>query len=160
MAVALIKADGGRIGQIEASHPSPDGNADMVWVAGPEPIGKAGGFRTKDQDLVSLHGERKKRSSLPGAGEQDVAGDRLGLNKCLPVGPHMDINMGPVVKPGSFEVLVFQAEAQRLYKVQRSLGGGAKTGNSTGVRWYLRLKKNNLHSVLAKSAWVIGMGRA
>lgn len=124
---------------------APNRDADMVGVAIPEPIWKTGGLWTKNQDFLAGERKGKERRSLPGAGQENWAGGGQGLGKCLPVRPDLDVHIRPVVETSPLEVPVLQAEAQGLYKVQRSLGSGAETGNGSSVWGDFRLKKNNVH---------------
>jgi len=55
-----------------------------------------------------------------------------------------DINPAPVVKTGSFQVLVIHLETQRMNQVERKLGGAAKPRDIARIGRDLRLMKHDM----------------
>jgi hypothetical protein len=50
----------------------------------------------------------------------------------------------PIMKAGTFEVLLFQAETKRMHKVQGCTNCCACSRDISGVLWYLWFKQNNM----------------
>ena len=91
--------------------------------------------------------------TVPGTGGNKAPSGTVGTEIGFQRRPGRHINMGPVVQPGSAQMLLVQRKAQRFYEMKTGARACAQSGDIPGIRRNFGMIQNDMeHGYFSENA--------
>ena len=129
---------------------------DRFGMGGEQVVGESPGFGAEYQRVARLVGGPAVQAGTAGAEQEETRGAD-GPEAGVPIGMDADIEGIPVIESGTAEPGRGKREAERFHEMKPRPGGGAQTGDVSGVGRDFRMDQHHVKRDVRPAEVKIGL---